>query len=49
MRSDSELQIFIFPSEKINGLLMQPDSAKSDGTNLVMRILRPNSSDFGRL
>ena len=32
MRSDSELHNFIFRSEKIIGLLVQSDSAKSDGT-----------------
>ena len=31
MRSDSELLIFIFVSEKKMGLLMQTDFAKSDG------------------
>ena len=30
MRSDSELQIFTFRSEKKIGLLMQSDIAKSD-------------------
>ena len=31
MRSDSELQIFTFRSEKRIGLLMQSDIGKSDG------------------
>ena len=31
MRSDSELLIFMFRSEKKMGLLMQSDFAKSDG------------------
>ena len=35
MRSDSELLIFIFRSEKRMGLLMQSDCAKSDGINLI--------------
>ena len=30
MRSDSELQTFIFRPEKITGLIMQSDIAKSD-------------------
>ena len=38
MRSDSELYIFIFRSEKRIGLPMQPDSAKSDGTKSDLRI-----------
>ena len=47
MRSDSELQFFIFRSEKKIGLLMQSDSAKSDGTKSDMRIRWPKSSGFG--
>ena len=35
MRSDSQLQIFIFRSEKRIGLLMQSDSAKSEGTKIT--------------
>ena len=45
MRSDSELQIFIFRSEKTMGFLMQSDSAKSDGIISDLRIRRPKS-DF---
>ena len=47
MRSDSELVIFIFRSEKRMGLHMQPDFAKSDGTKSDLRIRWPKSSDFG--
>ena len=35
IRSDSELLIFIFRSEKRMGLLMKSDFAKSDGINLI--------------
>ena len=37
MRSDSELLIFMFLSEKM-GLLMQSDFAKSDGIKSDLRI-----------
>ena len=48
MRSDSELLIFIFRSEKKMGLLiMQTDFAKSDGMKSDLRIRWPKSSDFG--
>ena len=48
MRSDSELLIFIFRSEKKMGLLMQYDFAKSDGIKSDLRIRRwLKSSDFG--
>ena len=47
MRSDSELLIFIFRSEKHMGLLMQSDFAKSDGIKSDLRIRWPKSSDFG--
>ena len=47
MRSDSELRIFTFRSEKRIGRLMQSDVAKSDGTKSDLRIRWPNSSDFG--
>ena len=47
MRSDFELQIFIFRSEKRIGPLMQSDSAKSDGTKSDLRIRWPKPSDFG--
>ena len=47
MRSDSELLIFIFRSEKKMGLLMQSDFAKSDGIKSDLRIRWPKSSDFG--
>ena len=35
MRSDSELLIFIFRSEKKMCLLVQTDFAKSDGVNQI--------------
>ena len=38
MRSDSELLIFIFRSEKRVGLFMQFDFAKSDGIKYYLRI-----------
>ena len=47
MRSDSELLIFVFRSEKKMGLLMQSDFAKSDGIKSDLRIRSPKSSDFG--
>ena len=47
MRSDSELLIFIFRSEKKMGLLMQSDFAKSDGIKSDLRIRCPKLSDFG--
>ena len=47
MRSDSELLILIFPSEKEMGLLMQSDFAKSDVIKSDLRIRWPKSSDFG--
>ena len=47
MRSDSELQIIIFRSEKRIGLLMQSDIAKSDGIKSDLRTRWPKSSDFG--
>ena len=47
MRSDSELQIFVFLSEKRTGLLMRSDRAKSDGTKSGLRIQWLKSSDFG--
>ena len=47
MRSDSELLVFIFRSEKKMGLLMQSDFAKSDGIKSDFRIRWSNSSDFG--
>ena len=47
MRSDSELLIFIFPSEERMGLLMQSDFAKSDGVKYYLRIRWPKSLDFG--
>ena len=46
MRSDSELLILIFRSEKKMGLLMQSDCAKSDGIKSDLfrpLILRPDS------
>ena len=46
MRSDSELLIFIFRSEKRMGLLMQSDFAQSDGTKPDLRIRWLKSSDF---
>ena len=45
IRSDSELQIYIFPSAKIIGLPMQSDVAKSDGIVSDLRIHWPKSSD----
>ena len=45
MRSDAELQIFIFRSENIISFLMQSDSAKSDGTKSDLRIRWRESSD----
>ena len=47
MRSDSELLIFTFRSEKKMGLLMQSDFAKSDGIKSGLRIRWPKSLDFG--
>ena len=47
MRSDSELLIFMFRSEKKMGLLMQSDFAKSDGIKSDLRIRWPKSTDFG--
>ena len=47
MRSDFDLLIFIFRSEKKMGLLMQSDFAKSDGIKSDLRIRWPKSSDFG--
>ena len=48
MRSDSELLIFIFRSEKKVGLLiMQSDFPKSEGIKSDLRIQWPKSSDFG--
>ena len=47
MRSDSELLILIFRSEKKMGLLMQSDCTKSDGIKSDLRIRWPKSSDFG--
>ena len=47
MRSDSDLQIFTFRSEKRIGRLMQFDSAESDGPKSDWRIRWPNSSAFG--
>ena len=38
MRSDSELLIFIFRSEKKMALLVQTDFAKSDGIKSDLRI-----------
>ena len=38
MRSDSEVLIFIFRSEKRMGLLMQSDFAKYDGIKSDLRI-----------
>ena len=46
MRSDSELVIFIFRSEKKMGLLMQSDFAKSDGKN---QIKNPTTPPIGLL
>ena len=47
MRSDSELLILIFRSEKGTGLLMQSNFAKPDGIKSDSRIRWPKSSDFG--
>ena len=47
MRSDSELLILIFRSEKRMGLLTQSDFAKSDGIKSDLRIRWPKLSDFG--
>ena len=47
MRSDSELRISIFRSEKKMGLLMQSVFVKSDGIKSDLRIRWPKSSDFG--
>ena len=46
MRSDSELLIFIFRSEKKMGLHMQSNE-KSDGIKSDLRIRWPKLSDFG--
>ena len=35
MRSDSNLEIFTFPSEKRNGLLMQSDRQHPTGQNVI--------------
>ena len=45
-RSESELLIYIFRSEKRMGLIMQSDFAKSDGLKSDLRIRWPKSSDF---
>ena len=47
MRSDPELLIFVFRSEKRMGLLMQSDCEKSDGIKSDLRIRWTKSSDFG--
>ena len=47
MRSDSELLILIFRSEKKMGLLMQSGFAKADGIKSDLRIRWPKSSDYG--
>ena len=47
MRSDSELLIYIFRSEKRVGLLMQSDFAKFDGIKSDLRIRWSKSSDVG--
>ena len=47
MRSDSELLIFTFRSEKRIGLLMLSDYGKSDWIKSALRIRWPKSSDFG--
>ena len=47
MRSDSELLLFIFRSEKRMDLLIQSAFAKSDGIKSALRIRWPKSSDFG--
>ena len=47
MRSDSELLIFIFRSDKRMGPLMQSDFAKSDGIKSDLRIRWPKSSIVG--
>ena len=44
MRSDSELLVLIFRSEKKMGLLMQSDFAKCDGIKSDLRIRLPNST-----
>ena len=49
MRSDSELQIFTFRSEKRIGLLVQSDVAESDGIKSDLRIRWPTSSGFAKL
>ena len=46
MRSDSELRILIFRSEKKMGLLMQSDVAKYDGIKSYLRIPWPKR-EFG--
>ena len=48
MRSDPELLIFIFRSEKKMGLLMQSDFAKSDGIKSGLTIRCPKSSDLAQ-
>ena len=47
MRTDSELLIVMFRPEKIMGLLMQSDFAKSDEIKSDVRIQWAKSSDFG--
>ena len=46
MRSGSEFQSLTFRSEKRIGLLMQSDSATSDGTKSDLRIRWPKSADL---
>ena len=46
-RSDCELLIFIFRSEKKMGLLMQSNFPKSKGIKSDLRIRWPKSSEFG--
>ena len=46
MRSDSELQIFLFDLKK-GSVLLQSDTAKSDGIKSYLRIRWSKSSDLG--
>ena len=47
MRFDSEVQIFVFRSEKRIGLLMQSHMAKSDGIKSYLRIRWLKPLDYG--
>ena len=49
MRSDSELNIFSFRSEKRIGLLMQSDTANPTGQNLTRESDGPSRQNFAKI